>query len=325
MPSLDAKGLDDMAERIAHNLPAEKIPFARRLGAHIEIADPVTWISAITVVICGAIAAGRNDPGFHFTDINDVLRVVMAALMTGPFCTGFSQSINDYFDRDLDAINDPGRPIPSGRLTLGEARLNWIVLGLATMAMALVLARYNAWVPLLAAFGLFLAAAYSVPPLKLKKNFWLGPPAVGLGYVTMSWIAGHLIFAPMTWPSLIAAVINGGLGAGLLFLNDIKSIEGDRRLGLQSMAVALGARRTLIISYLVIGLSEIGLLLLALVMGYTWLTIFVALALLAPLSSQFRLYQEPTHENFKRYMIVSNPFVLLIQFISAFVVGGYFA
>jgi chlorophyll synthase/bacteriochlorophyll c synthase len=50
----------------------------------------------------------------------------------------------------------------------------------------------------------------------------------------------------------------------------------------------------------------------------------LALALLIPIVSQVKLYREPTHENFKRYIIASNPFVLLIQFISAFIVGGYF-
>ncbi len=313
-----------MTRQITHDPIACKVTFTRRLLAHIEIADPVTWISAVTIVICGAIASGRTEPGFQFTHMNDVFLVFMAALMCGPFCTGFSQSINDYFDRDLDAINDPGRPIPSGRLTLAEARLNWIFLALATMAVAVFLAQYNVWIPVLTLLGLILAAAYSVPPFKLKRNFWLGPPAVGIGYISLSWIAGHLIFAPMTWPSLIVALINGSLAAGLLYLNDIKSIEGDRQLGLQSMTVVLGARRTLVVSYLVIGLSEILLLILALALGFTWLIIFVVLALLVPIYTQVRLYQEPTHENFKRYLLVSNPFVLLIQFISAFVVGGYF-
>ncbi|NTU81109.1 MAG: UbiA family prenyltransferase [Chloroflexales bacterium] len=312
-----------MAYRFAERRTVLKGTLAQRVRAHIEIADPVTWISAITVSICGALAAGRGEPGFHLTDMQDLLRVGLAAVLCGPLCTGFSQSINDYCDRDLDAINDPGRPIPSGRLSLRAARVNWMLLGLGTLAIAFSLRRYSPWIPLLSIFGLALAAAYSVPPLKLKQRFWLGAPAVGLGYITMSWLVGHLLFAPMTWLSLVAALINGVLGIGLLWLNDIKSIEGDRRLGLQSMTVALGARRTLIISYLVIGAAEVALLLMALLLGYRWVAAVGVLAMLVPISWQVRLYQEPTHVNFQRYMLVSNPLVLLIQVSSALVVGGY--
>jgi 4-hydroxybenzoate polyprenyltransferase len=35
-------------------------------------------------------------------------------MMSGPFLTGYTQTINDYYDREIDAINEPYRPIPSG-------------------------------------------------------------------------------------------------------------------------------------------------------------------------------------------------------------------
>lgn len=313
-----------MADRFMQTLPAARVPLTKRLMAHLELADPITWISPITMVICGAIAAGRGDPGFNATNWQDLALVLLAILMCGPFGTGFSQSVNDYYDRELDTINDPARPIPSKRVTLNEARLNWIGLAGATLIVSLILARWNLWMPILALVSLLLAAAYSIPPIKLKQHYWFGPPAVGFGYVFLSWAVGHLIFAPMTWPSLLLALINSALAAGLLFLNDIKSIEGDRKLGLQSMTVALGARRTLLVSYLIIGICEILLLILALLAGHLWATIFVALAILVPIVSQVQLYRNPTHKNFLRYIVASNPFVVLIQFASAFIVGGYF-
>jgi chlorophyll synthase/bacteriochlorophyll c synthase len=276
------------------------------------------------MVLCGALAAGRGDPGFHLTDGGDLGLVALAALMCGPLGTGFSQSINDYFDRELDAINDPARPLPSGRLSLGAARLNWLALGMATLTSALFLAQRNVWVPGLAALSLALAAAYSVPPLKLKQRYWLGPPAVGLGYILLTWVGGHLIFAPLTWPSLLVALAGSALAAGLLFLNDIKSIEGDRTYGLQSLPVALGVRRTLLVAYMIIGLSELIPAGLALMAGQLWATALVALALLLPIPSQVRLYRDPTHKNFQRYMLVSNPLVILILLLAAFSVGGYF-
>lgn len=275
------------------------------------------------MVICGIIAAGSGEPGFQLGDGRDLLLAVLAILMCGPFGTGFSQSINDYFDRDLDAINDPSRPIPSQRISLAAARLNWIMLGAGTMGIGLILARQSVWLPILVAGGIILAVIYSMPPIKLKQHYWFGPPAVGLGYVFMSWSAGQLIFAPPTWPSAVLALINSAIAAGLLFLNDIKSIEGDRRLGLKSMTVALGARRTMLVSFLIIGFCELMLLAFALAAGYYWATGVIALALLVPLASQVRLYRTPTHKNFLRYLVASNPFILLIQFLSALIVGGH--
>ncbi|NTU84581.1 MAG: UbiA family prenyltransferase [Chloroflexales bacterium] len=313
-----------MAKHIVHKLPTKRGALIQHMRAHLELADPVTWIAPMLVVLCGAIAAGHGDPGFQLTDGGDLLLVGAAAIMCGPLGTGFSQSINDYFDRELDAINDPSRPIPSRRVTLGAARLNWIGLGLATMAVALLLARQSVWVPVLAAVSLALAAAYSVPPFKLKQRYWLGPPAVGFGYIFLTWVGGHLIFAPLTWPSLVIALAGSALAAGLLFLNDIKSVEGDRRHGLRSMTVALGVRRTLIVSFLVIGIFELVIALMALLAGQLWATAVVALALAAPIPSQVQLYREPTHKNFLRFMIVNNPFAMLLLIMAAFIVGGYF-
>lgn len=296
------------------------IPLGERIVAHIQLADPITWISASVTALCGALASGKGI-GFNPTEPRHWGLVALGAVLTGPLCTGFSQSINDYYDRDLDAINDPTRPIPSGRVSLLAARINWITLAVLTFVISLLF--LNPWIVILTIIGLILSAIYSVPPIKLKKNFWLGPPAVGVGYVAISWMCGHLIFAPLTIESVITAIANGGLAAGLIFLNDIKSIEGDRRLGMKSMTVALGVHRTLIVAYVTINLFEFVLLILSLNRGNYWVGGFICLGLVVPLYNQVRLYREPTHANFKRYLLVSNPFIALTQIISAFMVGGY--
>lgn len=299
----------------------KQVPLGKKIRAHIDLADPVTWISPSIVTLCGAIASGQA-VGFQWTSGRDWALALLGALMCGPLGTGFSQSINDYYDREIDAINDPERPIPAGLMSLNEARLNWIFLGTATFLVSLVFG--NPLIPLLAVLGLILSVIYSMPPIKLKKHFFLGPPAVGLGYVSMSWLAGHLIFAPLTWESVIVAWINGSLAAGLLFLNDIKSVEGDRLHGLQSLAVAIGVHKTLVIAYLTINLSEALLMVLAIVWGYYWVAAFIFLSIVVPIYNQIKLYQEPNQKNYVRYLLASNPFVALIQFISAFMVGGYF-
>jgi len=120
------------------------------------------------------------------------------------------------------------------------------------------------------------------------------------------------------------ACFNGGLTAGLLLLNDIKSVEGDRQHGLQSLAVAIGGKKTLIVAYGVINGFEALLMIMAIIWGNYWVAAFICFALMAPFYSQVKLYREPNHKNFMRYLIASNPFVALIQLVSAFLVGGYF-
>jgi chlorophyll synthase/bacteriochlorophyll c synthase len=176
----------------------------------------------------------------------------------------------------------------------------------------------------MAVIGLILSYIYSAPPIKLKKNYWFGPPAVGLGYVTMSWIAGHLIFAPLTWQSAVVGVCHGAVASGMLFLNDIKSVEGDRQHGLMSLAVALGVHKALIIAYFTVNIAQIVLMILALYWGHYIVAGIILVSIVVPIYNQVKLYQEPSQANYIRYLIASNPFVAIIQIISGFMVGGYF-
>lgn len=298
----------------------QTVSLSRRLWGHIKLADPVTWFSPLLMSICGAFAAGHES--FNPTDVNHLGLLVLGMIMTGPLGTGFSQSINDYFDRDLDAINDPTRPIPAGDVTLREARINWISLGAATLGVSLFFGKWQ--ITLLALLGMLIAVAYSLPSIKLKRHLWLGAPSVGIGYVCMTWMAIHLIFADLTWPSVIVALINGVLVAGVLFLNDIKSVEGDRMHGLRSLTVTLGVRRAVLVSYAIIDISQLVLLALALWCGHLQVAGFILLVLIVPIYSQIQLYREPSHKNFMRYNLIGNPFVSLIQVVSGLVVGGYF-
>ncbi len=299
----------------------QHIPLGKRIRAHIELADPITWISPAMICICGALASGTAD-GFEWWNGAHWGLILLGALMTGPLGTGFSQSINDYYDREIDAINDPTRPIPAGLVSLNGARANWFFLGFATLLVSFVFK--DLVITGLALFGIVLSVLYSMPPIKFKKNYLLGPPAVGIGYVTVSWMVGHIIFAPMTWESFAVAMINGGLTAGMLVLNDIKSVEGDRQHGLQSLAVAIGVQPALLVAYTIINLCEILFLVLAVIWGNYWVAAFIAFAVIAPIYSQIKLYNDASHKNFMRYLIATNPFVALIQIVSAFLVGGYF-
>ncbi len=72
-------------------------------------ARHVTRGGAAAGVLCGAAASGQ----FTWTP-EHVAQSAVCMLMSGPFLTGYTQTINDYYDREIDAINEPYRPIPSG-------------------------------------------------------------------------------------------------------------------------------------------------------------------------------------------------------------------
>ena len=184
---------------------------------------------------CGAVASGLPVQG-------RLLLVVLGVLLAGPLVCATSQAVNDWFDRHVDAINEPQRPIPSGRMP-GHwglyVALVWTLLSLA------VAAALGPWGFAAAAVGLLLAWAYSAPPLRLKRNGWWGNAACGLCYEGLAWITGAAVMAGGEMPGLrslaLAALYSTG-AHGIMTLNDFKSIEGDRRMGVGSLPVRLGVQ-----------------------------------------------------------------------------------
>ena len=92
----------------------------------LQLTKPVTWIPLLWGVMCGAAASGN----YHWiwnpldpTDRNvmlgleDASKGLVAMILAGPFLTGYTQTINDWYDREIDAINEPYRPIPSGAIS----------------------------------------------------------------------------------------------------------------------------------------------------------------------------------------------------------------
>jgi chlorophyll synthase len=163
--------------------------------------------------------------------------------VAGPLVCGASQAVNDWFDRDVDAVNEPGRAIPSGRVP-GRWGLG---LAVAWSALALGAGALLGTAGLVAtALALALAWAYSAPPVRLKRDGWFGNLACGLSYESLAWATGTAVALGGRWPTAPVLVLAGlyGLGAhGIMTLNDFKSVVGDRRCGVRSLPVQLGAPR----------------------------------------------------------------------------------
>ncbi|TYK29243.1 chlorophyll synthase [Cucumis melo var. makuwa] len=206
----------------------------------LQLTKPVTWPPLVWGVVCGAAASGN----FHWT-IEDVAKSIACMLMSGPFLTGYTQTINDWYDREIDAINEPYRPIPSGAISENEVITQiWVLLlgGLGLAGLLDVWAGHDFPIVFyLALGGSLLSYIYSAPPLKLKQNGWIGNFALGASYISLPWWAGQALFGTLTPDIIVLTLLYSIAGLGIAIVNDFKSVEGDRALGLQSLPVAFGA------------------------------------------------------------------------------------
>jgi len=145
--------------------------------------------------------------------------------------------VNDYCDRDVDALNEPDRLIPAGLVSTRQVFVTIGVLAVLALGMAMVL---GAQVALLTGIGMVLALIYSVHPPRAKRNGWIGNALVAVAYEGLPWLAGHLAFGALTVPSVIVAVLYSVGAHGIMTINDFKSMDGDRASGIKTIPVLYG-------------------------------------------------------------------------------------
>lgn len=202
-------------------------------AAVLELLKPITWFPPMWAFMCGVVSSGAP--------LRTRWPLLLAGMvLAGPAICATSQAVNDWFDRHVDAINEPGRPIPSGRVP-GRWGL-WIAL--IWTGVSLLLAWFlGRWVFGAALLGMALAWIYSAPPLRLKQNGWWGPGSVALCYEGLAWFTGAAVMIqglPSGQVISLAALYSAG-AVGIMVLNDFKAIEGDRAMGILSVPVDLGA------------------------------------------------------------------------------------
>lgn len=255
--------------------------------AVLELLKPVTWFPPMWAYFCGAVSAGLfanfNNAGLH-TD--RLAYVIGGVVLAGPMVCGTSQAVNDWFDRHVDAINEPNRVIPSGRMP-GRSGLYVAIIG--TCLSATFAATLGIWVFLATLVGLAAAWAYSAPPFRLKLNGWFGNGAVGFSYESLPWFtaaAATLGFMPH-WQTCVIALLYGFGAHGILTLNDFKAIKGDTELGVKSLPVQLGAK------------------------GAAWWTAFSMLSAQATVIALLLNWEKPTHALIVATLIITQAALLI--------------
>uniref|UniRef100_A0A6T6MCL3 Chlorophyll synthase n=1 Tax=Timspurckia oligopyrenoides TaxID=708627 RepID=A0A6T6MCL3_9RHOD len=293
------------------------------LKIRLQLTKPVTWVPLIWGVTCGAAASGQ----FHWSDPQDILKAIVCMIMSGPLLTGYTQTINDWYDRDIDAINEPYRPIPSGRITEGQVKAQIAVLlggGLATAYGLDVWSQHETpWILLTAIFGSFISYIYSAPPLKLKQNGWLGNYALGASYISLPWWAGQLVFGSLEWKTMVLTMFYSLAGLGIAIVNDFKSIEGDRKMGLKSLPVEFGVDTA---KWICVGTIDVFQALVACVLFAIGETPYAAalVALIVPqMVLQQKYFLKDPIENDVKYQASAQPFLVLGILVTGLAIGNH--
>ena len=217
-------------------------------SAVLELFKPITWFAPMWAFMCGVVSSNAS--------LSSRWQLLIAGMvLAGPLICATSQAVNDWFDRHVDAINEPARPIPSGRIPGRWGLFIALVWTVASLAFSALLGKWVFWAAVL---GLFLSWAYSAPPLRLKQDGWLGPAAVALSYEGLTWFTGAAVMTgglPDSRILFLCAAYSVG-AHGIMTLNDFKAVEGDAKMGIRSLPVTLGVENAALIACVMMALPQ---------------------------------------------------------------------
>jgi 4-hydroxybenzoate polyprenyltransferase len=215
----------------------------RRPRLFLELSRPFTLVAPALGFASGAATAYGAAPRevWHpHLILYPLIGLTMAAVLNAA-----SNALNQIYDLEIDRVNKPKRPLPSGRLSLHDA---WVFTWVA-YAVALVLAwlvepgaRHECfWIVVVATIITFL---YSVPPFRTKRlgiwaNVTIAIPR-GVLLKVAGWSAVKTVFGAEPW--YIGAIF-GLFLLGASTTKDFADMEGDARGGCRTLPIIYGVTR----------------------------------------------------------------------------------
>ena len=310
-PSLNVRKLITPGKRSAEHLS--------NITLLIRFLKPVTWIPVIWSFLCGAVASGF----FSWADFTGTT-FLLGILLTGPLASGTCQMLNDYFDRDLDEINEPWRPIPGGQISLRNATILIAVWSLLSVLVGYLI---HPLIGLYVVIGIVNAHLYSANPIKLKKRLWAGNIIVAVSYLVIPWIAGEIAYNPeftlqSLLPSLIVATLFTVSSTGTMTINDFKSVEGDRQIGVRTLPVVFGEKNAAIIAAVLINVGQFMAAAYMLMLGQNIFALIVALLIIPQFLLQFSLVRSPKTMDV-RYNAIAQNFLVAGMLVCALAIKNF--
>jgi chlorophyll synthase len=292
-------------------------PMARRLpepSAVLQLLKPITWFAPMWAFMCGLVSSGASLAD-HW------LLAVGGVVLAGPAICATSQAVNDWFDRHVDAINEPDRPIPSGRI---PGRWGLAIAVIWTVLSLILAASLGAWVGWAALLGMALAWAYSAPPLRLKQNGWWGPASVAICYEGLTWFTGAAVITrsfPGAEVLTLAALYSFG-AIGIMILNDFKAVDGDRQMNILSVPVDLGVENAAWLACVIMAAPQIVVVALLASWASPIRAGVVAVLTLVQCGLMLRLLKDPK-QHAPWYNGTGTTLYVIGMLISAFAVGAH--
>ncbi|MDW8072987.1 MAG: UbiA family prenyltransferase [Nitrososphaerota archaeon] len=198
-----------------------------RLRGFIEITRPPNGLMMVFAVFVGYFVQSGKLPPF--------LEGALAAV-TAYSLTASSMVINDIIDREIDAINNPRRPIPSGIVRVSEALPFGIILGASGLISSAILGP----MPLIVASIFYtLALSYNT---YLKRAGLVGNAAVSASIAAPYIYGAILAEGALGLNVALIAIMSFLSGLGREVVKGITDVEGDRSRGVRTFAVTHGTR-----------------------------------------------------------------------------------
>jgi len=285
------------------------------------------------LTMCAIVGIMVSNPE-EFYSVSDLLGHLPTLVMI--FIGGWALSasamvLNDYFDIEVDKINDPKRPIPSGEIAPKQALTFGIILIAVGILMGIGIdlfenirhgSQFGVSI-VTAVICAIMAAAYT----KYMKRFSIvGNMAVSIG-VWMGFLYGDLVF------DFMPEVLPQCMGAAAFFLNfgrevskGIMDIEGDRENKVTTVATALGSKWTAIIASVIIFLAIPVSIIPIFVAGASWVYLFsinVIQALVLAVSIWLLIDHKPATIKKIKYVVLVTMLLALIAFSLEAFLGGY--
>jgi len=251
----------------------------------LELIKPVTWFPPMWAFLCGVVSVGALNS-------NNTILILAGLLLAGPLVCGMSQAVNDWCDRHVDAINQPERPIPSGRVSAGWGFFTGIIMSATSIIFAYYLGSLIFFATII---GVLAAWLYSLEPIRLKRSAIFGPGVVAICYEGLPWFTGAAIFT-ISLPNKEVLIVLSlyALGAhGIMTMNDFKATKGDKLLGINSLPVILGRKPATLVACLIMLFPQLIVISLFYFWGSLILAITLAVCVLLQSLSMIFLIRDP--------------------------------
>jgi geranylgeranylglycerol-phosphate geranylgeranyltransferase len=259
-----------------------------KLGGFVGLMRPVNCVMMGFAVFVGALLAGSQL-------VQSAWLNIVFGFFTGFLLCGAAMTINDYYDRKIDAVNEPKRPIPSGLISVREAL---------------------AFVAILTVVGLVFAYLSNVQCLLVAAAAW----TITVGYVTVGKRSGlpgnFLVSICVATPFIYGSIaITGGLQLNVLLFalmaflantgreitKGIVDVKGDSAQGIKTLVVRFGEKKAAIAS-VVFYVSAVALTPVTWILHLVgiWFIPFVLVTNIGLVASSVLLLRDYSRENSRR-------------------------